>query len=55
LQDHAPVKPQDRTDLGTGVSAEVTYRRFLRGLTPEQQRAFRERMLAGNTSGVLFR
>ena len=55
LQDHAPVKPQDRTDPGLGVSAEVTYRRFLRGLTPEQQRAFNERMRAGNTSGVLVR
>jgi hypothetical protein len=33
LQEHEPVQPQHRTDLGTGVSAETTYRRFLRGLT----------------------
>ena len=55
VQDHAAVKPQDRTNWqGPQISAESTYRKFLYGLTKEQRPGFCKRMTeqSGTTSVI---
>ena len=44
LQNHMPVRPQHRTEIDrTPLTVEVSYRRFLSGLTPDQRKAMQDR------------
>jgi hypothetical protein len=44
LQDHSRPQPQNRTNLGTTLSVDPSYRRFVHGLTDSQRKAVRARM-----------
>jgi hypothetical protein len=52
-QDYSRPRPQNRTDLGTTLAVEQSYRKFIHGLTDEQRAAVRHRM--HTDSGVLLR
>jgi hypothetical protein len=52
-QDCSRPRPQNRTDLGTTIAVEQSYRKFVHGLTDQQRSAIRQRL--HTDSGVLLR
>ena len=44
VQDHSRPQPQNRTDLGTTLAVDPSYRRFVHGLTDSQRKAVRAKM-----------